>query len=186
MSFSVCVCTGGESVRHLAWSLKMICASQLIWHWLGLVINSVSLYHLMARDCLWVGPCLFLFKRPRLCQLKQNGYVTFKILRPERNVCHFGDNILKYIFLKKSLFIIGFNFTEVCSYGFKWQDVIIGLGNGLAPHRQQAIYWTNNDPTICLFMVELDHSELTRSVLSHSTNILSFKSSWPSDAYICH
>ena len=36
------------------------------------------------------------------------------------------------------------NFTEVCSYGSNQQYSIIGLDNGLAPSRRQAIIWTND------------------------------------------
>ena len=34
---------------------------------------------------------------------------------------------------------------EICSLRFKWQDVIIGSGNGLVPNRHQAITWNNDD-----------------------------------------
>ena len=36
--------------------------------------------------------------------------------------------------------------TEVCSVGSNWQQPNIGLDNGLAPKRRQAIIWTNADP----------------------------------------
>ena len=35
------------------------------------------------------------------------------------------------------------NFTEVYSWGTNWQQPSIGLDNGLAPNRRQAIIWTN-------------------------------------------
>ena len=38
------------------------------------------------------------------------------------------------------------NFTETCSLGSNKQYLIIGLDNGLAPNRRQAIIWTNADP----------------------------------------
>ena len=37
-----------------------------------------------------------------------------------------------------------YNFTEVGSQGSNWQYSIIGLDNGLAPTRRQAIIWTND------------------------------------------
>ena len=37
------------------------------------------------------------------------------------------------------------NFTKVCPEGCNWQCTSIGLDNGLAPNRQQAIIWTNAD-----------------------------------------
>ena len=36
--------------------------------------------------------------------------------------------------------------TKVCSCGSNWQYPSIGLDNGLAPNRRQAIIWTNADP----------------------------------------
>ena len=36
------------------------------------------------------------------------------------------------------------NFTDVCSYGSNWQKISIGLGNGLAQNRLQAIVWTRD------------------------------------------
>ena len=37
------------------------------------------------------------------------------------------------------------NFTVFFSYGSCWLQASIGLGNGLAPNRKQAITWTNAD-----------------------------------------
>ena len=36
--------------------------------------------------------------------------------------------------------------TEINSYLPNWQQCSIGLDNGLAPNRRQAIIWTNADP----------------------------------------
>ena len=36
--------------------------------------------------------------------------------------------------------------TEFCSQGPNWQQPSIGLDNGLAPNRRQAIIWANADP----------------------------------------
>ena len=38
------------------------------------------------------------------------------------------------------------NFTDVCPQGSNWQSSSIGLDNGLAPNRRQAIILTNADP----------------------------------------
>ena len=38
-----------------------------------------------------------------------------------------------------------YNFTEVCSWGSNWQQPSIGLDNGVAPNRRQAILWTKGD-----------------------------------------
>ena len=40
--------------------------------------------------------------------------------------------------------ILNENFNA-CSQGSIWQEVIIGLGNGLVPNRQQAITWNSGD-----------------------------------------
>ena len=52
------------------------------------------------------------------------------------------------------------NFTEVCSLGFNWQKNSVGLDNGLAPNRRQAIIWTNADPIHGLTFAALGGDEL--------------------------
>ena len=43
-------------------------------------------------------------------------------------------------------------FTEVCSLGFSWQYIIIGLGIGEKPlHRREAITWTKFQPMMPQF-----------------------------------
>ena len=37
------------------------------------------------------------------------------------------------------------NFTDICSWGPKWPEVINYWGGGWAPKRRQAITWTNDD-----------------------------------------
>ena len=37
------------------------------------------------------------------------------------------------------------NFIEVYTLGSSWQYLSIGLDNGLAPNKRQAIIWTNGD-----------------------------------------
>ena len=39
-------------------------------------------------------------------------------------------------------------FPEVCFDGSNWQLPSIGLENGLATNRRQAIIWTNADPIL--------------------------------------
>ena len=53
------------------------------------------------------------------------------------------------------------NFTEVCSSGSNWQYCSIGLHNGLAPNRRQAIIWTNADPIHWCIYTALWEDELT-------------------------
>ena len=52
------------------------------------------------------------------------------------------------------------NFIEVCSRGSNWQYSSIGLDNGLAPNRQQAIILTNADPIHWHIYVALGGDEL--------------------------
>ena len=47
---------------------------------------------------------------------------------------------------------------------FKWQNPSIGLDNGLAPNRRQAIIWTNADPIIWRIYAALGGDELTEAV----------------------
>ena len=68
----------------------------------------------------------------------------FNSFPPVQNGHHFADGIFICIFVLKSF--ISSNFTEVCSQRSNWQYPIIGLDNGLAPNRRQAIICTNTDP----------------------------------------
>ena len=55
-----------------------------------------------------------------------------------------------------------YNFTDVCSQGSNWQSSSIGLDNGLAPNRWQAIIWTNADPNNWRIYATLGGVELTQ------------------------
>ena len=59
------------------------------------------------------------------------------------------------------------NFTEFCSGESKWQCVKIGLGNGLAPSRRQAMVWTNVDPVHWDLYTSLGLGEITLHILTH-------------------
>ena len=52
------------------------------------------------------------------------------------------------------------NFTEVCSQESNEQYSSIGLDNGLAPIRLQAIIWTNEDPVHWRLYAALGGDEL--------------------------
>ena len=41
------------------------------------------------------------------------------------------------------------NFTEIFSFGFNWQQVSIGSGDGLETNSQQAITFTNDGVVQC-------------------------------------
>ena len=42
------------------------------------------------------------------------------------------------------MFTLNFNFIEICSQWFNWQQISIGWGSELVPSRRQAIMWTTN------------------------------------------
>ena len=54
------------------------------------------------------------------------------------------------------------NFTDVCPQGSNWQSSSIGLDNGMAPNRRQAIIWTNADPINWRIYATLGGDELTQ------------------------
>ena len=53
------------------------------------------------------------------------------------------------------------HFIELCYLGSNWQYVIIGLDNGLAPNRRQAIIWTNDGLVNWCIYVSLGLNELS-------------------------
>ena len=63
-------------------------------------------------------------------------------------------------------------FTEVCSLCSNWQWYSIGLDNGLAPNRRQAIIWTNADPIHWRIYAALGGDELTHEPLGEVVVIL--------------
>ena len=64
------------------------------------------------------------------------------------------------------------NFTESCSQGSNWQYRSIGLGNGLATNRRQAITWTNADPTHWHIHAAPGEDELPHQGVNNMGNIL--------------
>ena len=58
----------------------------------------------------------------------------------------------------------GSHFTEVCSLGSNWQQVIIGLGNELASNRRQVIIWNNAYPILGRIYATLEGDELISSI----------------------
>ena len=60
-------------------------------------------------------------------------------------------------------------FIEFCSLGCNWWEAIIGLDNGLAQNRWQAITQTNNDPVQQRIYTALGRDELISStIFAHS------------------
>ena len=81
---------------------------------------------------------------------------------PGQNGRHFAGNIFRCIFVNEKFCIliqISLKFVP------KWQYVSIGLGNGLAPNRRQAITWTNDDLVHWCIYVALGGDELTHCSL---------------------
>ena len=66
-------------------------------------------------------------------------------LRPRQNGRHFPDDIFKWIFLNENVWIsINIPLKFVPRGPINNIHTNIGSGNGLAPTRRQAIFWTNN------------------------------------------
>ena len=74
-----------------------------------------------------------------------------RTLRPREDGRHFADDIFKTIFIKENVWIS----IEISAEFVPKRPVSIGLGNGLAPNRRQAITWTNDDLDVCRHMVSL-------------------------------
>ena len=58
----------------------------------------------------------------------------------EPMVTQFNDTYMRHLLSVSSFFI------EVCTSGCDWWEVLIGLDNGLALNRWQAIIWVNGNP----------------------------------------
>ena len=56
---------------------------------------------------------------------------------------------------------------DVCPQGSNWQSSSIGLDNGFAPNRRQAIIWTNADPINWRIYATLGGDELTQYERQH-------------------
>ena len=57
-----------------------------------------------------------------------------------------SQKTLSNVFYEWKVLYFVSNFSEVCSKGSNWQYPNIGVDNGLAPNRWQAIIWNNADP----------------------------------------
>ena len=66
-------------------------------------------------------------------------------LVPRQDGCHFPDNIFKCILLNENVWISIKISLEFVLKGSVKKYSSIGLDNGLAPPRRQAIIWTNDD-----------------------------------------
>ena len=84
-----------------------------------------------------------------------------------------------------------YDFTEICSWGFDWQHSSIGLVNGLALARWQAIIWTNDGLGYRSIYASLglsEFSQITATELEAPIDEIDgrpiFNSLRPSDAYM--
>ena len=66
-----------------------------------------------------------------------------------------------------------YNFTDVWSQGSNWQSCGIGLDNGLAPNRWQAIILTNADPINWRIYATPGGDELTQMLIVSVWKLLS-------------
>ena len=71
---------------------------------------------------------------------------SFNSSSPGRHGHHFAENICKCIFLNENVFISIKISLKFIPNGPISNRVSIGSDYGLAPHRRQAIIWTNADP----------------------------------------
>ena len=94
----------------------------------------------------------------------QCNYALVNLSPPELNYLgrHFADDILEMHFREWKVWSFDKNFTQVCSWSSNWQWPNIGLDNGLAPNRRQAIIWTNADPNHWHMYASLWGDDLSR------------------------
>ena len=85
------------------------------------------------------------------------------ILNPEQYHWHFVDRIL---FFKRKFVYLDWDFTEVCSLGYNWQDAIIGSGNGLVP--------PSIKPLLELMMTVTPYAYKSWKVWSHNIQVFIF------------
>ena len=72
--------------------------------------------------------------------------LNFKHLSPWTKWPAFRRQYFQVHFREWKLLYFDWYFIEFCSLGSNWQKLRIGLYNGLAPNRRQAIIWTNAVP----------------------------------------
>ena len=75
-------------------------------------------------------------------------------------------SLVQVHFLEWEYFNLKWNFIEIWSLGSNWQYVSIGLDNGLAASRRQAIIWTSADLFHQHIYAALGGDELTEPMLT--------------------
>ena len=82
-------------------------------------------------------------------------------LSPLDKTVAFRRRYFQMQFYECNVLYFGSNFTRGGSLGSNWQQPSIGLNNGLAPNRRQAIVWINADLIQWRLYVALRGDELT-------------------------
>ena len=101
---------------------------------------------------------------------------------PWTNGHHFANDIFKCIFVnEKFCILIKISLTFVPKWS-NWQSSSIGLDNGLAPNRRQAIIWTNADPINWRIYATLKGGELTHMFIV--SVCLSLSTVWAPKSFI--
>ena len=75
-----------------------------------------------------------------------NWMIMDSLISPWTKWPPFHRRYFQVHFCEWKILYLDWNSIEICSYGYSWQYFSIGLENGLAPNRRQAIIWTNDDP----------------------------------------
>ena len=72
------------------------------------------------------------------------------------------------------------NFTEFCSLWSNWHWFSIGLGNGLAPNRRTAIYWSNDYhwDSVCIKQKEVGETAHCKKPIERERLVLSNITKW--------
>ena len=128
----------------------------------------------LSAYCNWLRSIsLYVTKSPNhliLCDPSWHGHLgKINSSPPGQNGRHFAI-IFSYAFA----WILIENFTEFCSYESNWQYPSMGLDNGLAPNKRQAIVWANAAPIHWRI-----YAALGGDVLRHKAREWLIRETWP-------
>ena len=106
-------------------------------HMMGHFVYQIETFYVLKWSLLWMIKEI----------LQLSSWISyFNSSPPGQNGCHFADNIFRCIFINKKFCILIKISLSFVPKGPNWQYTSIGLDNGIAPNRQQAIIWTNAHP----------------------------------------
>ena len=110
------------------------------------VTNKRSKFYIIGLF-LWGKPLVTHGWIPRWCWMDFHGISSSCFISTnlplDKMAAILADDIFRHIFMKETFCV---KCTEVCSQGANLHQPSVGLDNGLAPNRRQAIIWTNADP----------------------------------------